>query len=149
MLAWGAVAAGIAAPLVRHRLKLRAPVVSALSWPAPAALTIAAPRTRLRDAAVYALQMWAYYAHYDMPDDDPEALLERLRVDYPIEADRFLGAGETPTNRLQRSLGREGRGASARLRAVDSSTGAGSSFPTARSPTSSGATPRSSRAPRR
>jgi membrane-associated phospholipid phosphatase len=82
--------------------------VSALSWPAPAALTVAAPRTRLRDAAVYALQMWVYFAHYDMPDDDPEALLARLHVDYPIAADRLLGAGETPTTRLQRALGREG-----------------------------------------
>lgn len=98
---------GLAAPLLRHRLKLRAPMVTALSWQAPYALTVAAPRTRLRDAAVYALQMWAYYAHYDMPDDDPEALQARLRVDYPIRADRLLGAGETPTTRLQRALGRQ------------------------------------------
>ena len=94
--------------MLRHRLKLRTPVVTALSWQAPYALTVAAPRTRLRDAAVYALQMWAYYAHYDMPDDDPEALQRRLRVDYPIRADRVLGAGDTPTARLQRALGREG-----------------------------------------
>jgi hypothetical protein len=52
--------------------------------------------------------MWAYYAHYDMPDDDPDALLARLRVDYPIRADRILGAGETPTSRLQRTLGQKG-----------------------------------------
>jgi membrane-associated phospholipid phosphatase len=107
-LAWGAVAVGIAAPLVRHRLRLRAPVVSALTWQAPAALVLATPRTRLRDAGIYALQMWAYYALYDMPDDDPEALQRRLHVDYPIEADRRLGAGEVPTARLQRLLGREG-----------------------------------------
>ena len=54
-LAWGAVAVGIATPLVRHRLRLRPPVVSALSWPAPAALALAAPRTPLRDAGIYAL----------------------------------------------------------------------------------------------
>jgi membrane-associated phospholipid phosphatase len=100
------VAVGIATPLVRHRLKLRAPVVSVLSWPAPAALALAAPRTPLRDAAIYALQMWAYFAHFDMPDDDPEALLRRLKIDYPIRVDRALGAGTIPTNRLQRSLGR-------------------------------------------
>ena len=73
-LAWGAVAVGIATPLVRRRLRLRPPVVSALTWQAPVALALAAPRTPLRDAGIYALQMWAYFAHYDMPDDDPEAL---------------------------------------------------------------------------
>jgi membrane-associated phospholipid phosphatase len=52
--------------------------------------------------------MWAYYAHYDMPDDDPDALLRRTRVDYPIRADRFIGGGEMPTRRLQRTLGRPG-----------------------------------------
>jgi membrane-associated phospholipid phosphatase len=105
-LAWGAVAVGIATPLVRHRLKLRAPVVSMLSWPAPAALALAAPRTPLRDAAMYALQMWVYFAHFDMPDDDPEALLDRLQITYPIEVDRALGLGVIPTIRLQRALGR-------------------------------------------
>jgi membrane-associated phospholipid phosphatase len=108
-LAWGAVAVGIATPLVRHRLKLRPPVVSALSWPAPAALALAEPRTPLRDAGIYALQMWAYFAHYDMPDDDPEALMRRLRVDYPIRFDRVLGLGTMPTIRLQRAIGRPGR----------------------------------------
>jgi membrane-associated phospholipid phosphatase len=83
-------------------------VVSALTWPAPAALALAAPRTPLRDAAIYALQMWVYFAHYDMPDDDPEALLRRLKVDYPIEFDRAIACGITPTIRLQHSLGRDG-----------------------------------------
>jgi membrane-associated phospholipid phosphatase len=87
---------------------LRAPVVSLLSWQAPFALAIATPRTRLRDAGVYTLQMWAYYAHYDMPDDDPDAQLARLRVEYPIKVDRALGLGEEPTIRLQRGLGRPG-----------------------------------------
>jgi membrane-associated phospholipid phosphatase len=107
--AWGAVAIGIVTPLVRHRLKLRPPVVSALSWPAPAALALAEPRTPLRDAGIWTLQMWAYFAHFDMPDDDPEALLKRLRVEYPIRFDRALGLGTPPTIRLQRALGREGR----------------------------------------
>ena len=52
-LAAGAVVAGVAAPLLRHRLKLPRPVVSALAWQAPYALTVALPRTRLRDAGVY------------------------------------------------------------------------------------------------
>jgi hypothetical protein len=107
-VAWGAVAVGVAAPLVRHRLRLRAPVVTALSFQAPAALALATPRTRVRDAGIYALQMWAYYAHYDMPDDDPENLLRRTRVDYPVRIDRMIGRGELPTVRLQRALGRPG-----------------------------------------
>ncbi len=102
------MAIGVVSPLVRRRLRLRPPVVTALSFQAPVALALAVPRSRLRDAGIYALQMWAYYAHYDMPDDDPEALLKRLHVEYPIRVDRALGAGEAPTIRLQRALGRPG-----------------------------------------
>jgi membrane-associated phospholipid phosphatase len=102
------VAVDVATPLLRHRLRLRAPVVSVLSWQAPAALALAARRSALRDAGIYALQMWAYFAHFDMPDDDPEALQQRLRVDYPIRIDRALGGGTCPTVRLQRALGRPG-----------------------------------------
>jgi hypothetical protein len=108
-LAWGAVAAGLAAPLLRHRFRMRRPVVSALAWQAPAALALALPRSRVRDAGIYALQMWAYFAHYDMPDDDPDALLARLKVDYPVRADAALGCGTAPTIRLQSALGREGQ----------------------------------------
>jgi membrane-associated phospholipid phosphatase len=107
-VALGAVAVGIVAPLVRHRLRLRAPVVSALTWPAPAALALAVPRSPVRDAGIYALQMWAYFAHFDMADDDPEALLDRLAVDYPIRVDRAIGLGTTPTIRLQRAFGTPG-----------------------------------------
>jgi membrane-associated phospholipid phosphatase len=66
--------------------------------------------SRPRAAAVYALQMWAYLAHYDMPDDDPEWINRRLKVRYPIVADRLLGRGEIPTLRLQRALARNGVG---------------------------------------
>lgn len=98
----------MATPLARHRLRLRPQVVTALSFQAPVALALATPRTRLRDAGIYALQMWAYYAHYDMPDDNPDALLRRTHIDYPARIDRLLGCGETPTTRLQRALGRPG-----------------------------------------
>jgi membrane-associated phospholipid phosphatase len=102
------VAIGVATPLLRRRLRLPVPVVTVLSYQAPAALAVAAPRTKLRDAGIYALQMWAYFAHFDMPDDDPVAFAERVHVDYPIRADRVIGAGEEPTLRLQRALGRPG-----------------------------------------
>ena len=107
-LALVAAAVGAAAPLVRRRLDLPKPVTSALAWQAPVALAWALPRTRGRDAAIYALQMWAYVAHYEMPNDDPDALQQRLRVDYPIAVDRFIGRGELPTIRLQTALGRHG-----------------------------------------
>ncbi|MEA2469083.1 MAG: hypothetical protein QOE38_81, partial [Thermoleophilaceae bacterium] len=60
------------------------------------------------DAAIYGLQMWAYVAHYEMPNDEPEKLLERVRVAYPIKVDRALGLGRPPTLRLQQALGRPG-----------------------------------------
>jgi hypothetical protein len=75
---------------------------------APAALCVALPRTRARDVAVCALQMWAYLAAYEMPYDDPEALRARVRVRYPIAADRIIGLGEVPTARLQRRFSRPG-----------------------------------------
>ncbi len=93
---------------MRRRLDLAVPVVTALSFSAPFALAVAVPRSRGRDAGIYALQMWAYYAHYDMPDDDPERLRARTRIDYPAAADRVLGGGVLPTHRLQRALGRPG-----------------------------------------
>jgi hypothetical protein len=104
-----AIAAGVAAPLVRRRLKLPPPVVTATAATAPFALCVLYPRTRARDAAACVLQMWAYVATYKMPNDDPEALERRVKITYPVKADRFLGGGTTPTLRLQRLLGRPGR----------------------------------------
>jgi hypothetical protein len=104
-LALIAAAVGAATPPLRRRLNLPRPVTSVLAWQAPIALAWALPRTRGRDAAIYALQMWAYIAHYEMPNDKPEQLLERLRVTYPIKVDRVLGRGTMPTIRLQRRLG--------------------------------------------
>jgi membrane-associated phospholipid phosphatase len=107
-LALVGVAVGVAAPAVRRRLDLPRPVTSVLAWQAPLAVTFVLPRTRTRDVVVYALQMWAYAAHYEMPNDDPDELLDRLRVEYPIRFDRAIGRGEVPTVRLQRALGTPG-----------------------------------------
>jgi len=104
-----ALAAGFAAPLVRRRLKLPPPVVTATAATAPFALCILFPRSRKRDVGVVVLQMWAYVATYQMPNDDPIALERRVRVDYPVRADRWIGRGATPTLRLQRAFGRPGR----------------------------------------
>jgi membrane-associated phospholipid phosphatase len=107
-LALVAAAIGAAAPILRHRLELPKAVTSALVWQTPVWLALAFPRSRARDAALYGAQMWAYMAHYEMPNDDPDELLARVHVDYPIAIDRVIGLGETPTVRLQRLLGRSG-----------------------------------------
>jgi PAP2 superfamily len=103
-----ALVAGVAAPLVRRRLKLPPPVVTATAALAPFAVCVLYPRSRARDVAVCVAQMWAYVATYEMPNDDPAALERRARVAYPVRVDRFIGAGTTPTLRLQRLLGHAG-----------------------------------------
>jgi hypothetical protein len=102
------LAAGVAAPLVRRRLRLRPPVVLGAAAAAPVALCVLVPRTRTRDFLTCLLQMLAYITAYKMPYDDPEALVRRVKVAYPVNIDRFMGGGVTPTLRLQRALGTPG-----------------------------------------
>jgi hypothetical protein len=104
-----ALALGIAAPLVRRRLKLPARVVIPTAAMAPVAVCVLFPRSRKRDVATVVLQMWAYLAAYEMPNDDPEALERRVKVGYPVRIDKAIGLGVTPTLRLQRAFGRPGR----------------------------------------
>jgi hypothetical protein len=99
------LAAGVAAPLVRRRLRLRPPVVMATAAAAPVALCVLVPRSRARDFGTCLLQMFAYIAAYKMPYDDPEALVRRVKVAYPVTVDRLIGGGTTPTLRLQRAFG--------------------------------------------
>ena len=75
---------------------------------APAALCVAMPRSRVRDFALCALNMWGYTAAYKMPNDDPDALRARVHVHYPIVIDRVLGLGQLPTERLQHRFARAG-----------------------------------------
>ena len=109
MLAWGAVVTGVAAPLVRRKLRVPAPAVIGTAALAPFGLAVAAPRTRARDAGICVLQMWAYFAAYEMPNDDPEALERRVHIDYPVRIDRAIGLGQLPNVRLQRAFGAPGR----------------------------------------
>ena len=106
--AWTAVAVGIAAPLVRRRLRLPPPLVLTAAASAPFGLCVAVRRSPARDVATCVLQMWAYVAAYHMPHDDPDGLARRVHVDYPIAVDRVVGAGTLPTLRLQRLLARPG-----------------------------------------
>jgi hypothetical protein len=108
MLAWSAVAAGIVVPLARKRLRLPAPVTAGAAAAAPIGLSIAIPRTRKRDAALYALQMWAYMIVHELPYENPERLERRVRVEYPIKVDRAL-FGSPPTAVLQRALSHPGQ----------------------------------------
>jgi membrane-associated phospholipid phosphatase len=106
--AWALVAAGVAAPLLRRRLRLPPAAVICSAGLAPVALCIAARRSRARDVAIAALNMWAYLAAYEMPNDDPERLARRAHVHYPIAIDRALGLGMPPTLRLQRAFSSPG-----------------------------------------
>jgi hypothetical protein len=106
--AWGVVAVGVAVPLVRRRARIPPPVVTAAAAAAPFALSIAVPRSRKRDVALCALQMYAYTVTYQMPHDDPEALERRVHIDYPVRIDRLLGLGEIPNLRLQGWFARAG-----------------------------------------
>ena len=104
--AWALVAAGVAVPLLRRRLRIPPPVVTATAVAAPIAMCVAVRRSRARDVATVLLQMWGYIAHYEMPNDDPEALARRVHVDYPVRVDRAIGLGTLPGLRLQRAMAR-------------------------------------------
>ena len=106
--AWGMVVAGVAAPLVRKRVSAPPLMMQTVAFGAPLGLAVAMRRSRSRDVAVCALQMWAYLAAYKTPHDDADAQAARVHVDYPIVADRVLGLGDLPSARLQRALARGG-----------------------------------------
>jgi hypothetical protein len=99
---------GVALPLARRRLGVPAPAAAAAAVAAPFGLAVAVPRTRARDAAVYALQMWAYIVLHELPYADPRRLERRVLVDYPIRFDRAV-FGCPPTVALQRRLARPGQ----------------------------------------
>lgn len=100
----GAVAAAFAVPLLRKRLRLPAPVTIGACAAGPLAVAVLYPRSRKRDVALYAMQMWAFIMVHELPYDDPEKLESRLRIRYPIVTDRVLGLGRLPNARLQRGI---------------------------------------------
>jgi membrane-associated phospholipid phosphatase len=75
---------------------------------APAAIGVAMAPSRRREIAICLVNMWAYLAAYELPHDDPQRQAQRVRIDYPIDADRVFGLGVAPTVRLQRGLSTPG-----------------------------------------
>jgi membrane-associated phospholipid phosphatase len=108
--ACGALAAAVAVPLLRRRLRIPAPVTAAACYSAPLALAVLTPRSKKRDVAMFTLQMLAFTVVHELPYDDPERLRARLRTRYPIAVDRLIGGGKLPNARLQRALSRFPRG---------------------------------------
>ncbi|HEX4467709.1 MAG TPA: hypothetical protein VH025_11015, partial [Solirubrobacteraceae bacterium] len=109
--ALGMVAAGVAAPLLRKRVKAPTLAMQAIAYGAPIGLCIAVRRSRKRDVAACCLQMWAYLAAYKSPHDDAGAQAARVHVRYPIVCDRAIGLGVLPSVRLQRIFARRGTAA--------------------------------------
>jgi membrane-associated phospholipid phosphatase len=105
-----ALAAAFAVPLLRKKKRIHPAVTTAALAAGPPALAVLKPRTKLRDAGMYALQMWMFTLGHELPYDDPERAESRLRVGYPIRVDRVLGGGELPNVRLQKALAGLGRG---------------------------------------
>jgi membrane-associated phospholipid phosphatase len=101
-----AIGAAVAVPLLRKRARIPAPVTIAACAGGPLGLAVLQRRSRKRDVAMYALQMWGFTMVHELPYDEPERLEARLKVRYPIVADRAIGFGRLPNVRLQSALAR-------------------------------------------
>jgi membrane-associated phospholipid phosphatase len=99
-----AVGAAVAVPLLRRRARIPAAGTVAACAAGPLGLAVLHPRSRKRDVAMYALQMWGFTMVHELPYEDPERLRARLRIRYPIVFDRAIGLGRLPSGRLQRGL---------------------------------------------
>jgi hypothetical protein len=108
LVATAALAASIAVPLIRRQRRIPAGATVAALVAGPMALAVLRPRTRGRDIALFSLQMWGFVMAHELPYDDPEALRRRLKIRYPIVADRVLGLGRLPNARLQSAISRMG-----------------------------------------
>ena len=102
------VGAALALPLLRRRRHIPAPLTVAVCAAGPLGLAALRPRSKGRDVALFAMQMWGFAIAHEIPYDDPERLRRRLLTDYPISIDRALGLGSLPNARLQRLLARLG-----------------------------------------
>ncbi|HEU4706106.1 MAG TPA: phosphatase PAP2 family protein [Solirubrobacterales bacterium] len=103
------IGAAVVTPLVRRRLRIPAPVTIAACAAGPLAVAVIRPRSKKRDVALFALQMWGFIMVHELPFDRPDRLRSRLRSRYPIVADRAIGLGALPNTRLQRAIARLSR----------------------------------------
>lgn len=101
-----AASAGVVLARKRDDIGLPRPATAGLALSVPVSLAAALPGGRLRSASVWAAHMWAYKIMFELPYDRPDWLRRRMRVDYPIRVDRFIGAGRPPGQRLQAALRR-------------------------------------------
>lgn len=99
-----AIVAGFAVPLTRRRFRTPHTVTTAALVAAPLGLAVLRPRTRLRDVALFAQQMWGFVVAHELPFDDVRRAERRLRVTYPIASDTAIGLGELPNVRLQQAF---------------------------------------------
>ncbi len=102
--AFTAIAASVAVPVLRKRLRLPPAATVAATAAGPVGLATLKSRTKTRDAFLFAQQMWAFTMVHELPYDDPEALRRRLKIRYPIRFDRAVGRGRLPNSRLQALL---------------------------------------------
>ncbi len=103
------MAASVGVPLVRRRFRIPTALTVAATAAGPLATTVLWPRSKKRDAVLFAQQMWAFTIVHELPFDKPERLRARLRSRYPIVSDRLIGGGRLPTLRLQGALAGLGR----------------------------------------
>lgn len=108
-VALAGIAASVAVPLLRKRFSVPPSVTVAATVAGPIGTAVLFPRTKTRDAVLFAQQMWAFTMVHELPYDDPDGLRRRLKVRYPIRIDRVIGAGRLPNWRLQQWFGRPGR----------------------------------------
>lgn len=102
--AFAAIAASVAVPVLRKRLRLPPAATVAATVAGPVGLATLKSRTKTRDAFLFAQQMWAFTMVHELPYDDPEALRRRLKIRYTIRFDRAVGRGRLPNSRLQALL---------------------------------------------
>ncbi|MBK5231938.1 MAG: phosphatase PAP2 family protein [Thermoleophilia bacterium] len=100
----GALVAAILIPHVRRQLRVPASVTVASTVAAPLAIAVLWPRSKKRDLGLFFGQMWAFAVSHELPYDNPDRLRERLRIEYPIKVDRWIGRGVLPNARLQRAV---------------------------------------------
>ena len=72
-LAGATVAAAIAVPLARKRLRMPAWATAATVAAGPLAIAVLSPRTKTRDVVLFTFQMWAFTIAHELPYDDPDA----------------------------------------------------------------------------